>query len=174
MFKELNIMKLFFESPAKEFNVREVARILKINPATASTYLKKFEKAGILKYKKQRILDLYRADLDSDRYRDLKVYYQIRKLKECGLIESLNKFYIKPAIVLFGSCAYGMDTETSDIDLVVISEKKQDFPEQKKFENILGKEIQIFTVKDIKDLKNKHLINNVMSGIIIQGEIRWI
>ena len=174
MFKELNILKLFFESPTKEFNVREVARTLKINPATASTYLKKFEKAGILKYKKQRIQDLYRADLDSDRYRDLKVYYLIRKLKESGLIESLNKFYIKPAIVLFGSCAYGIDTETSDIDLVIISEKIADFPEQRRFEKKLDREIQIFAVKDIKDLRNKHLINNVMSGIVIQGEIRWI
>ena len=174
MFKELNILKLFFESPTKDFNVREVARALKINPATASTHLKKFEKAGILKYKKQRIQDLYRADLDSDRYRDLKVYYLIRKLKESGLIESLNKFYIKPAIVLFGSCAYGIDTETSDIDLVIISEKIADFPEQRRFEKKLDREIQIFAVKDIKDLRNKHLINNVMSGIVIQGEIRWI
>ena len=174
MFKELNILKLFFESPTKEFNVREVARTLKINPATASTYLKKFEKIGLLKYKKQRIQDLYKANLDSDRYKDLKVYYQIRKLKESGLIESLNKFYIKPTIVLFGSCSYGMDTETSDIDLVVISEKTADFPEQKKFEKKLNREIQIFAVKDIKELRNEHLINNVMNGIIIQGEIKWI
>ena len=174
MFKELNTLKLFFDFPAREFNVREVARALEINPATASSQLKKFEKAGLLKYRKQRILDLYRANLDCDRYRDLKVYYLIRNLRESGFIESLNKFYVKPAIVLFGSCAYGLDTETSDIDLVVISEKTADFPEQKKFEKKLDKEIQIFAVKDIKDLRNNHLINNVMSGIVIQGEIRWI
>ncbi len=174
MFKELNTLKLFFEYPAREFNVRDVARALKLNPATASTYLKKFEKAGILKYKKQRIQDLYKANLDSDRYRDLKVYYLIRNLRESGFIESLNKFYVKPAIVLFGSCAYGLDTETSDIDLVVISEKTADFPEQKKFEKKLMRKIQIFALKDIKDLKNEHLINNVMSGIVIQGEMKWI
>ena len=67
-----------------------------------------------------------------------------------------------------------MDTETSDIDLVVISEKTADFPEQKKFETKLNREIQIFAVKDIKDLRNEHLINNVMNGIVIQGEIKWI
>ena len=35
MFKELNILKVFFESPNKEFNVREIARIVKIAPAQA-------------------------------------------------------------------------------------------------------------------------------------------
>ena len=26
----------------------------------------------------------------------------------------------------------------------------------------------------IKDLKNEHLINNVLNGIVIQGELKWI
>ncbi len=44
MFKELNVLGVFFNSPTKEFNVREAARILKKNPATISKQLKELAK----------------------------------------------------------------------------------------------------------------------------------
>lgn len=174
MFKELNIMKLFFEEPTREFNVREVARLLEISPATASKELKAFVKKGLLKERKERILNLYKADLESDLYKDLKIYYNTRKIKDTKLIDSLNKFYLKPAIVMFGSCASGIDTETSDFDLLLISEKTKEFSDIKKFENKLNRKLQLFVVKNIKDLKNEHLINNVLNGIVIQGKVKWI
>ena len=52
MFKEINTLKPFFEDPTNEFNVREIARILKITPATASKRLKLLKKQGFLKYRK--------------------------------------------------------------------------------------------------------------------------
>jgi len=170
MFKELNIMRLFFEDPNKEFNIREVARILKIAPATASSQLKKLAKEGFLKEKKERNLIIYKANLDDERYKDIKVYYNIRKIKESGLIEELNKFYLKPTIILFGSASFGLDTKDSDIDLVVISEKTKEFINKKQeYENIIKRRLQLFVIKNIKELKNEHLINNVLNGIVIQG-----
>jgi len=174
MFKELNILKLFFEEPTREFNVREVARLLKISPATASKELKKLVKKRLLKERKERMLNLYKSDLESDTYRDLKIYYNLRKVRESDLIDSLNKFYLKPTIVMFGSCAYGLDTEMSDFDLLVISEKTKEFPEAKSYEKRLNRKLQLFIVKEIKDLKNEHLINNVLNGVKIQGKIKWI
>jgi predicted nucleotidyltransferase len=174
MFKKLNILKIFFEEPTREFNVREIARILDIAPATASKELKGLVKQSILKERKQKTFNLYKANLESDFYRDLKIYYNLRKIKDSGLLEALNKFYLKPTIVLFGSVASGLDTETSDFDLLVISEKIKEFPESKKFEKKLNRKLQIFVVKNIKELKNKHLINNVVNGITLQGTIKWI
>lgn len=174
MFKELDILKLFIEEPSREFNLREVARILKIAPGTAGKKLKRFFKLGILKWKKERNFDLYKANMEEDIYKDLKIFYNIRKLRESGFIESLNKFYLKPTIVLFGSAAFGIDNETSDFDILVISEKTKEFNELNKFENKIKRKIQLFAVKNISDLKNKHLINNVINGIVIQGEINWI
>lgn len=173
MFKELNILKVFFEFPTKEFNVREIARIRSISPATASSQLKKFAKEGFLKEKKERNLILYSANLNNEKYTDLKVYYNIRKIKDSGLIEELNKFYMKPTIILFGSASFGLDTENSDIDLVVLTEKNKEFSKIEKYERILNRKLQIFVLKKIKDLKNEHLINNVLNGIVIQGELRW-
>jgi len=174
MFKKLNILNLFFEEPTKEFNVREVARLLKISPATASKDLKQLVKKELLKERKERLLNLYKANLENDLYRDLKIFYNLRKIRDSGLLNELNKFYLKPTIVLFGSCAYGMDTETSDYDLLIISEKTKEFPNIRKFEKNIKKKIQIFVVKNIKDLKNKHFVNNILNGIIIQGRIKWI
>ncbi len=174
MFKELNTLKLFFEYPERELNVREVARILKISPATASKELKKLSKMGIVGKRKERMLSLYRANLEDDLYRDLKIFYNLRKIKESGLLEALNRFYLKPAVVLFGSGAHGLDTDTSDFDLVVISEKKGELLGLDKFEKKINRKLQLFVVKDLKNLSNKHLINNVLNGIVLQGEIKWI
>jgi len=168
-----DILKISFEEPSKEFNVREVARILKISPATASKELKSLAKMNFLKERKERIFILYRANLESDDYRDLKTYYNVRKLKESGFVDALNNFYLKPTIVLFGSASNGIDTETSDFDLVIISEKT-DMIDVKKFEEKINRKIQLLVVRDIKDLKNEHLINNVLNGLVIQGKIRWI
>ena len=174
MFKELNALKIFLESPTRDFNVREVARILKITPATASTQLNSFAKKGFLKQRKERNFIFYKANLESEIYLDLKIFYNIRKIRESGLIEELNKFYIKPLIVLFGSASHGLDVEGSDIDLLIISEKKSDFNQIKKYKKKLNRELQLFVVKKIKDLKNEHLINNVLNGIVLQGDLKWI
>ena len=174
MFKELNNLKIFFEFPIREFNVREVARILKITPATASTQLKSFAKKGFLKQRKERNFIFYKANLENRVYIDSKIFYNIIKIRKSGLIEDLNKFYIKPTIILFGSYAQGLDIENSDIDLLIISEKKSSFNQVNKYKKKLNRDIQLFVVKKIQNLKNEHLINNVLNGITLQGELKWI
>lgn len=174
MFKEINILKIFFENPNKKFHVREAAKILKINPATASKYFKHLTKNEILKYKKERNLDLYKANIESEFYRDLKVYYNITKIRKSGLIGALNGFYLKPTIIFFGSAAHGYDTEKSDFDFVVVSEVAKDLKTKHGYEKKIGREIQIFVVKKLKELGNEHLINNVLSGILLQGDLKWM
>jgi len=173
MFKEINILKIFFEDPSKEFNVREIARIAKITAATASKRLKEFKKKEILQHRKERILDLYSANLDSDSYKDVKLYYILRSIKESGFIDKLNEFYLKPTIILFGSASEGLDTKDSDIDLAIITERKKELTVVKNFESKLKRKIQLFICKDLKDIKNEHLINNILNGITLQGEVRW-
>lgn len=174
MFKKLNTLRPFLEAPNTEYNVREIGRILEINPATISKRLKELKDEGYIQYRKERMLDLYKADLDSDKYRDLKVYYTIRQLKDTGLIKAINRFYLKPTIILFGSSSKGMDTENSDVDILIITENKKQLPETKIFEQRLKRKIQLFIHKNINEIKNEHLINNILNGITLQGNIRWI
>ncbi len=174
MFKELDILTFFFEKPTREWNVREIARFSKMAPTTVSKFLKLYKKQDILSYKKKKVFDLYKANMGSNSYRDLKVYYTIKKIRDSGLMNELNIFYGKPTVILFGSCSFGMDTESSDIDLLIISEKKDDFTGKKKFEKKSQKELQLLVVKDLRELKNKHLINSILNGIVLQGELQWI
>lgn len=159
--------------PTKEFNVREIARIKSISPATASKQLNMLAKQSFLKKRSFKNLILYKANIESEEYRDLKIYYNIRKLKDSGLIEAINNFYLKPTIILFGSFSNGYDTETSDIDLVIISEKTTQLKNKSLFEKKLKREIQLFPIRKISDLRNEHLINNVLNGIKIQGKAKW-
>jgi len=174
MFKQFIDLKIFFEEPNREFNVREYARLMKISPATASKILKNLSNRKILLGREERIFKLYKSNLDSGLYIDLKIFYNIRKLRESSLIDELNDFYLKPVIVLFGSASFGMDNENSDWDILVVSEKKKSFTDLKKFERKLKRKIQIFNVNNITDLKNDNLINNVLNGAIIQGKLKWI
>ena len=174
MFQELNSLKPFLESPLKDLGVREYARATKMSPATASRLLKEFAKKELLKEKKERKFILYKANRDSEIYKDVKIFYNLRKIKDSGLLEALNQFYLKPTIIFFGSGAKGEDIEESDFDLIIISEKKKDFPEKDLFEKRMKKRIQLFIVKDVKELRNQHLINNVLNGVKIQGQIQWI
>jgi|SRR3989339_1947098 len=175
MFEKLNkILQLFMKHPIREFNVREAARLTDISTATTSNKLKELAKEKILKHRKERNLDLYKANIESYEYRDMKIYHNIRTIRESGLLEALNEQYMKPAVVLFGSSSTGMDIETSDIDILVVSENKKQFFEREKFKKKLGRELQIFVVSDVKELKNKHLINSAANGIVIQGMVKWI
>ena len=45
------------------------------------TKLKEFKDLKILKHKKERTYDLYQVDIDSFAYRDLKIYYNISKIR---------------------------------------------------------------------------------------------
>ena len=168
-----NYINIFLDYPAKEFNVREVARIKSISPATASKILKSLAKQSFLKQRTFKNLILYKANIESDKYRDLKVYYNIRKLKDSGLIQAINNFYLQPTIILFGSFSNGYDVETSDIDLVIISEKTAMLKNKELFEKKLKREIQLFPIRKLSDLRNEHLINNVLNGITLQGSVKW-
>lgn len=174
MFKKLNTMDIFLEDPIKEVNVREFARIKKIAPATASKELEILYKENLLKKNIFKGLNLYSANTESEAYKDLKVYKTIRKLKESGLIDAINKHYLKPTIIFFGSASRGEDNKQSDIDLLIISERKSELSDKDKYEKKFKKEIQLIVVTDIKEIKNEHLINNILNGITIQGTVKWI
>ena len=63
----------------------------------------------------------------------------------------------------------GMSVEKKSLSIL-----NKEFPDLNKFNSKLKRKIRIFAVRRIKDLKNEHLINNVLNGIKIQGSVKWI
>ena len=142
------------------------------SPTTVSKYLDQLKQQGILISKKKFNHLFYRA-ADNFNFKDLKLNYNIKKIRDSGLIEYMIKEYNYPEVIsLFGSFRKAENFSESDIDLIVISplKKKLDFS---KFEGKLGHKIQVFqhTKKSIEEMKikNKELLNNFVNGYILYG-----
>ena len=173
---KITILGKFFETPEKSYGIRELSRILKINHTTIRQYLSKLVKVGLLSIDKSYFYPAYKL-VASRESLNLKLYYNLEKLRKSGLIDFLEKEFDFPVIILFGSYAKARDNETSDIDLCVISNiEKKINPERYKLS--LNREVSIhhFTKKGFESLKNKNreLFNNICNGIVISGQLEAI
>lgn len=167
------ILKVFFEEPGKGYLIREVARLSGVNHTTVGQYLKYLVKEGILTQEEGDTYGKYRVVV-SKKYLNLKLYYNLEKLRVSKIIEDLQEFYDFPTIVLFGSYLNGNDDSKSDVDLCVISEIEKEF-DVGKYEKKLNRKVSIhrFSKKSWAEmkLKNKELVNNICNGLTLSGEL---
>src|SRR3989344_439530 len=160
------ILRCFFEEPNKWYHVRELSRLIKINPATISKYLNKLNKEEILIKKRERGHLLFKADTENENYKDKKKFYNITLIKKSGLLEFLDKELNYPeAVILFGSFSKGENDKNSDIDLFVISNLKREL-NLSDFKKIFHREVQLFieTPKKFIEMEknSKNLINSIL------------
>jgi len=173
MEKKLTILKPFFENPNREFHIREIARILKINHTSVRQYLSRLARDDLLEARKGKIFKTYKAKINK-KFLNLKLYYNLEKIRKSGLIEELERIYDFPTIVVFGSYAQALDDEKSDIDICILSDIKKAF-NIKKYEKRLNRRISLFlfSSKEWERLKRKNpeLINNISNGIVLAGQL---
>ncbi len=172
---KMKILENFMEEPEREFHIRELAKIVKVSPTTATSYLEDFKRENLLEKSKSRNVILYRANSQSSIFRETKKYINILKILKSGLVEYLNRQLNYPeAIILFGSYARGENTKQSDIDLFVLTSSKRELL-LREYETKLGTNIQLFIYnrKEIQNMKsnNKNLLNNILNGIKLSGFI---
>ena len=173
MERKLTILKSFFEDPNRKFSIRELSRILKINHTTVRQYLNKLVKEGFLSSKKEGVYSFYQLVLDKKTL-NLKLYYNLEKIRESQIIEDLEKDYDLPVIVLFGGYASAIDDATSDIDVCLISNIEKEFATEK-HEKKLNRKVSIHkfnkTSWEKAKKSNPNLINNICNGIVLSGEL---
>ena len=162
------LKEYFFLNPTIKLRVRQIERELKVPLPSVIRYTKELEKEGILKSTKIANITVYSADRISKTFLLEKKLVNIHQLHTSGLIDFLIEELSNPVIVLFGSYNKGEDTENSDIDLYIeIPTKKKIHLD--KFEKILQRKIQLFIYKNIHELENKELANNIVNGITINS-----
>ena len=170
---KLTILKPFFEEPNRKFSIRELSRILKINHTTVRQHLNMLAKEGFLSSKKERLYSFYQLVI-SKKALNLKLYYNLEKIRKSQIIEDLEKTYDLPIIIVFGSYASATDDKTSDIDLCLISNVKKEF-QTEKYEKELNRKISMHKFSKISWNKakklNPNLINNICNGIVLSGEL---
>lgn len=174
MYKELVILKYFFEDPTGEFHIRELGRLTKLNHMTVRAYLNKFVKQDLISRKKSKLYISYSANISNKKFLNLKLYYNLEKLRESKIIEDLESTYDYPVVVLFGSYATTTNTKDSDIDLFILTDIQKYFSLEK-YEKVLNRKVSIhkFTEKEFQNIKikNPELLNNIINGIGLSGKL---
>ncbi|MCD6496318.1 MAG: nucleotidyltransferase domain-containing protein [Candidatus Aenigmarchaeota archaeon] len=164
------ILNLFFSNSTRKFHIREVASLTGVAPRTAKKYLDNLRERKFLILKKEKLYDSYSADTESVIFRDAKFLYNVKKLRDSGLVGYIERKLNYPAIVLYGSASRGEDIENSDIDIFVVAKKCGNL-DVSRFENDIGKKVHVMCMseKDFKSGRNKELINNVINGFVLSG-----
>lgn len=163
------LLELFMEEPNKDFSVRGIARRLKLSHATVISHIKELNKLELIRKKKETLYPTYYANSENEKLKLYKRNSIAFSIKESGLIEYIKDNVLPSSIILFGSCAKGIYTEKSDIDIFV--ESKEDKLDLDKFEKKLKRSINLLFEAKISDLSNE-LKNNILNGIVLYGFIK--
>jgi len=174
MYTELSILQFFFDDPAGDFHIREIARKSALSHMTVRKYLTRFVREGLLVQHKSKPYLTFAADTSDSQYLNLKLYYNLEQLRESKIIPDLEHFYDYPVIVLFGSYAHASNTKESDIDIFMLTNIEKEFSTTKN-EKILHRKINLLVCSETEftrmKAKSPELINNICNGITLSGKL---
>ncbi|MFW6220776.1 MAG: helix-turn-helix domain-containing protein [Nanoarchaeota archaeon] len=168
-----DILELFYKNHNKPVHLREIARKTNLNESTITTRLKQLEKLNILKSKKEA--NLKKFNLRKNKIPEIFPIFDNQKIENLPLLrknaikEFIFKLKEKPLIaVVFGSTAKDTFNDDSDLDIIIIANKKLDIKKAKSHaEALTSIKMQIFQIKEdnfYKELKMKE-DNVIQSGI---------
>jgi predicted nucleotidyltransferase len=164
------IKNYFFINPNSKLRVREIERELNIPLPSVIRYCNELTDENILSVLEIGNTRFYTSHKTGQHYKLEKKLFNIKQIYNSKLIDYLKEKLNNPSIVLFGSYMRGEDDENSDIDLFVETFSKNEIILDK-FEKLLNRKLQLFKYGQLKDVKNKHLANNIINGIVLNGYI---
>lgn len=166
MLEIINNLTPFFEDCYRRISVREYAKIIKVSPPTASKILMEYHKEGLLKKQEDRNYLFFFTNKENKVFIELSKMYWMDKLKE--VVEYIENKTVNPTIILFGSLSKAEVTPDSDIDITIISSKKNISLED--YEKKLKRKIQVFWFDNFKEIP-KELKNNILNGYSLSGKV---
>lgn len=167
--KKTKLLTYFLEHPTSVIHLRSLARKLDMSAtwvATASKQLHRLGLINLVRHPERKELSLS-ANFESAQFKAIKRSYNLYALHASGLVEHLTNTYNQPeCIVAFGSYAKGEDTEQSDIDIAIITSRKE-ILKTSKFSKRLGRPLQV------KELVKKHISKDfwqtLANGVVLSG-----
>ena len=173
LYPGLRVLLLFFNEPYREFHLREIAKLANVSSSTAKRFLDFYTEKGFLQKQRKANLVLFKANVENSAFRHMKIGHFLLKLQP--LLVHLKEVYPNSSITLYGSCARGEDDAQSDIDLLIISRKKEK-AELYKFEKQFERKITVLVYeqheweeKAKKDIAFYERI--LIDGIPLQGNL---
>jgi predicted nucleotidyltransferase len=164
---EQAILKYLATNSGTSLYESQIAKHAKTSTGATNESLKKLLKKDMVSLEKKGNMNFYSANIENPLVKQFKISQTIASLS--GLINKLKP--VAKRIVLFGSCAEGIDTIDSDIDLAAISQDEQAARKIIKKGKKLSREIQalLFTTNDFMSLAktDKPLYERIQKGIIL-------
>jgi len=124
------ILQLFYSQKSAKIHLREIGRRTKLNENSVSIFLKKLEKHKIISSMKEGNLKKYGL-MQNDKVYNVLAYFDVLRfttlphIRQSAILQFLDALDEKPVIaLLFGSTAKQTATQESDIDVLLIVNKK--------------------------------------------------
>ncbi|MBU2496946.1 MAG: nucleotidyltransferase domain-containing protein [Nanoarchaeota archaeon] len=175
---QAEIFRFLCINAGQNFNLRGIAKPLKVSPTAVSNALHDLQKNGLIKIEKSKTMNLMSIEFNRDNEKaiNLKRVENLRLIYESGIMDFLESKFPGCTIMLFGSYSRGedvwygeMDDRNSDIDIVIINTKEKEI-NLEKFERELKRKIFINFYKSWKFI-HKNLKNNILNGILFSGGV---
>jgi predicted nucleotidyltransferase len=171
-FVGFKILEYFLRYPSEKTYLKELAKKLQISPRSVKIYCDLFEKEGLIKREIIGNMHIFTTNNDNFRVREMKRAYFLNLLGEMN-IENIAKDCA--SIAVYGSYASGNYDDKSDIDILIIGNKKN--VKRELVVNIMkkiDKEIQLNVIPIIKWEKMKkdkdHFVKNIIRNhVLIKG-----
>ena len=180
------ILAIFYTDKTAKIHLRDIARKTKLNENSASRFLNKLEKEKILVSKKDGNLKKYELTKNDITHSamthfDIARFSSLPSIRKNAVLYFLNELKEKPIIViLFGSTAKNTFTEKSDIDLLLIVNKKistkkaEDYADSQTAIRISCIQIELNDLKQELKLKQDKVIQSALkTGYPITNHIEY-
>jgi len=119
---EQKIIKLLADFPEREFYGEEIAKKLKFSKASASGLLRALTEGGVILKSVKGHMKFYQINQKSPELKKFRVGSALGKINP--LLPKLKKNSQK--IILFGSASRGEQTHDSDLDLFILTDRKNE------------------------------------------------
>lgn len=162
------LLSLFLDNPLKKFRLRQLSRITSLSTTAIKRGLHELIKEKLILELVDDLYPYYVGAFNSTYFREYKKIHTLEKIYSSKIIDYLDERLQPQAILLFGSCAKGEDTSTSDIDICVIGKEKK--LSLGSFEKTLQRKIEFHYTQDFKKFP-KELRNNIVQGVVLYGFI---
>jgi predicted nucleotidyltransferase len=167
------VNEILFKYPEREFSLSDLARISKVAKSNMGPILKMLSGDNMIEVSHLSNLLRIRARQQEWKFKKAKIVYNLNFIYQSGIVEFLYEHFNHPkAIILFGSFRTGEDASSSDIDIAIESDVPSEYrtlhmPELAKFEDSIGKKIQIHIFS--RSSVDIHVFNNIANGIGLAG-----
>ncbi len=182
------ILECFYRNRKKEFYFSEILRETGLTQNTTLKHFKNLQKLGLIISTKKIGNTFYKINPKNPQIYSIFSYFDYKKLNELpserkrAINEFLDKIKTKPLIaVIFGSTAKGTFRKESDIDILLIFNKKEAMDKKLKedIEAITGIKIQTFIIdfdyfkEQVLKEEDKVITHAIKTGFPITGNDKF-